>query len=737
MATYNLPPIIDYSLPAFKADEDLIIPFEYPMDFNKNNIRTNARKVKMECKIIHNDSYTVINYTSNFLLINDTTKEWMSELTIPFSTFTNTGIYKIQLRFIVSNSDYSEWSSICYVKCIQNAIAKITNFPNNNSNYVITNDSPSFTGTFSSTDEKESEYKFELFLTTNSAEPIATSGWFKHVDNTVDIYTFPILLTDFTSYELKYTVKTINNYTTFSLRKFVTAFYTLENDIGLAISTTNDYDNGMIKVNITGAQIFAGNLMLRRSSSKTNYTIWEDISYLQVLNEEPNIVYYDYLVEHGVSYRYGVQIINQSKYRSQLIKTSKPTMAQFEDIFLVSNNEQVKIKFNPKIGNLKRNLLEAKQDTIGNQYPYIMKNGNSNYFSFTLGGLISYFADTNNSNLFRTRTQSDQKSMLDIRTTNLNDVNIYNERQYREKIEQFLTNGKAKLFKSPTEGNMLVYLMQVSLTPNDTVGRLIYSFTSTAYEIGSSFNAEDLIKHNISNKGEWIAVENMGTAIYPFSTQYIGQFNNNYNDIYAAIKRTIESQIVGTCSPRVEYLTYISIRPDSNLNIIINDNSHISISANNGYVLDDIIKIESLKFNGMDGVNSFYIEVKAVVNFVPNLEEDVSMNIGSNVEAVTQIGQINPSFGISPFDINHTDLGAYIEDLYELKKFFSLTYLRIRSAGAAFKIIINGQNEGIPVISDKSLEITYPITSCIIDLNGNETVSFYADFIYNGYKDKV
>jgi hypothetical protein len=49
--------------------------------------------------------------------------------------------------------------------------------------------------------------------------------------------------------------------------------------------------------------------------------------------------------------------------------------------------------------------------------------------------------------------------MLDMRTTNLNDVNIYNERQYREKIEQFLTNGKAKLFKSPTEGNMLVYLM--------------------------------------------------------------------------------------------------------------------------------------------------------------------------------------------------------------------------------------------------------------------------------------
>jgi hypothetical protein len=48
--------------------------------------------------------------------------------------------------------------------------------------------------------------------------------------------------------------------------------------------------------------------------------------------------------------------------------------------------------------------LEQKQDTIGNQYPYIMKNGHSNYFSFSLGGLISYFADAKNSVLFRNKT---------------------------------------------------------------------------------------------------------------------------------------------------------------------------------------------------------------------------------------------------------------------------------------------------------------------------------------------
>jgi hypothetical protein len=136
-------------------------------------------------------------------------------------------------------------------------------------------------------------------------------------------------------------------------------------------------------------------------------------------------------------------------------------MAKFDDIFLIANGESIKIKFNPKISNLKRNLLEQKQDTIGNQYPYIMKNGNSNYFSFSLGGLISYFAEDNNSILYRdaTNTNIAQSVLLDEKTTNLTDRNIFNERQYREKIERFLTNGETKLFKSPTEGNMLVYLM--------------------------------------------------------------------------------------------------------------------------------------------------------------------------------------------------------------------------------------------------------------------------------------
>ena len=46
----------------------------------------------------------------------------------------------------------------------------------------------------------------------------------------------------------------------------------------------------------------------------------------------------------------------------------------------------------------------------------------------------------------------------------------------------FLTNGQPKLFKSYEEGNIIVYLSNVSFTPNKTLGRHIYDFSATVTE---------------------------------------------------------------------------------------------------------------------------------------------------------------------------------------------------------------------------------------------------------------
>lgn len=73
------------------------------------------------------------------------------------------------------------------------------------------------------------------------------------------------------------------------------------------------------------------------------------------------------------------------------------------------------------------------------------------------------------------------------------------EKFYRDRVMKFLTDGKPKLFKSPTEGNIIVSLTNVQFTPNAQLGRQIYSFTATATEI-DEFNYDNLLKYNIIDK---------------------------------------------------------------------------------------------------------------------------------------------------------------------------------------------------------------------------------------------
>jgi hypothetical protein len=63
-------------------------------------------------------------------------------------------------------------------------------------------------------------------------------------------------------------------------------------------------------------------------------------------------------------------------------------------------------------------------------------------------------------------------------------------------VLDWLTNGKPKLFRSPGEGSFIVRLMNTSLTPNDTLSRMLHTFSSTAYEM-DDFTFENLRKYKI------------------------------------------------------------------------------------------------------------------------------------------------------------------------------------------------------------------------------------------------
>jgi hypothetical protein len=61
-------------------------------------------------------------------------------------------------------------------------------------------------------------------------------------------------------------------------------------------------------------------------------------------------------------------------------------------------------------------------------------------------------------------------------------------------VLDWLNDGKPKLFRSPGEGNYIVRLINSSLSPNDTLGRMLHTFSSTAYEI-ADYNFQNLNKY--------------------------------------------------------------------------------------------------------------------------------------------------------------------------------------------------------------------------------------------------
>jgi hypothetical protein len=71
-------------------------------------------------------------------------------------------------------------------------------------------------------------------------------------------------------------------------------------------------------------------------------------------------------------------------------------------------------------------------------------------------------------------------------TTQLVGYNFSAERKFKLSVLEWLNNGKIKLFRSPAEGNYVVRLMNTSLSPNDSLSRLIHTFSSTGYEADSS-----------------------------------------------------------------------------------------------------------------------------------------------------------------------------------------------------------------------------------------------------------
>lgn len=226
------------------------------------------------------------------------------------------------------------------------------------------------------------------------------------------------------------------------------------------------------------------------------------------LKIEDDYIGKDNQIEQGITYEY-----NWSKTKPEMVAATGNQVVDvdFEDIFLSDAEHSLRIRYNPQVSAFKTIIQEQKIETMGRQYPIFVRNGNIRYREIGLSGLISYSMDDwfyFNGQLkdeeVRPTTPDNTVENYKQRTSR---DEFYLERQFKLAVEQWLNNGKPKLFRSAAEGNYLIRLMNVSLSPENKLARRLHSFSATGYEIADlNFDNLKLYNMNASDKYEAISV---------------------------------------------------------------------------------------------------------------------------------------------------------------------------------------------------------------------------------------
>lgn len=445
--------------------------------------------------------------------------------------------YKVQIRFTDTDenipafentdewftanlSHFSEWSQVVLIKCISAPSVQLRNFSSidEGEGKTFTLKDIDLTGrvTFEG-DQSQYLRKYRVYLYDSNKKLIEDSK-----DIFLNIYTnlneikykIKTILKDGESYKIVIRFQTNNLYEWKQQYDFTLNLiqYTTLDSNNIFIKAEADKNAGWIQVHVyslQNIQNFGMNLVIKRSSSKDGFNTQEDMFiFYAAQGKKIDFIWKDKIIESGVWYKYSVQQINEEGFRSNTIKDIHSVMCEFQDIFLLNQHKQLKVRFNPQINNYSHVVAESLTQTIGSQYPFIRRNGNTNYRSFTLSGTITHFMDERQNGMKASEENLYDKTILEDYEDYKKDngITLYNnflyEKDFRQQVISFLYENNVKLYKSTTEGNILVKLMNISFTPNNTLGRQIYDFSCTVQQV-VEFNIENCELYNIQERGKY------------------------------------------------------------------------------------------------------------------------------------------------------------------------------------------------------------------------------------------
>lgn len=507
------PPYIEGTLPAFclnsAGDGTVTIPFAHNKAVSISDI---GPVMYVKVKTVQND-----------VLIGSSSAEWTSDVSsedaladgkITIEVSGNSALngiwqpkvgqfYKIQVAYGDINSTVGYYSTVGVIKCTSKPSVSILNMESGN---IVNNNRNVFVGEFKqgqNGDVTEKVYSSKFTITDLQSNEIFTTGDVLHnVENNPNSYTsidtmnFNRDLEFGEIYKIWYTVTTTNGLVAESDKYLLTQQRSIDMELDGDLKAELNSEDGFVDVSIVSdiTTVADGMFVLSREDS-LNPSIWEELYRFTLNHESPNrTIFRDFTIEQGKTYTYSIQRFNSSGIYSDR-KKSNLVYADFDDMFLFDGDRQLKLQFNPQVSSFKTQLAETRSETIGSKYPFFFRNARVGYKVFPISALISMLSDDNQffisyKDILREDFTYDRHN---VRTNKRKHPDVYDyhwdinknftsERLFKLEVLNWLNNGKVKLFKSPGEGNYLVRLMDTSLAPQATLGRMLHTVSTTAYE---------------------------------------------------------------------------------------------------------------------------------------------------------------------------------------------------------------------------------------------------------------
>lgn len=487
-------PIIADTIPAF-GGTDIIIPYTHNSAVSEEEITDFSLKIKDMVT-----SETVLQFDQG----GDQGSPGKVKFTlVDLSDHLTPGqYYKFQLAYNYDGGT-GPYSSV-----------SIGRYIGNKPTIDLVNTGLDYTGSYGQTPniiEALYRYRYELY---NNNELIKTSGWILY-DGSEKLKSFNVL----NGNELKFSIVTANGYEEELEENITIPKESNDVDVVVISTSTDNNENGyaFFQLKELGSVYSSAYLVRKKIIGKDNK--WEIIDNNFPIKGKALFPYQDFTIELCQQYNYGALATTKGTEENPpqvKILFNKNTIVQCnsEHIFLSDSERQLCIRFNPKVGNFKSSVAEQKVDTLGSSYPFFFKNPLKNGKEFTISGLISYHMDNgqyfyklpeNTLNEERPLEEKDETKATEENntiildgygTTNLTPDNFAIEKIFKLEVLEWLNNGKPKLFRSPAEGNYIVRLTNVSLTPNEQLGNMIHTFSAQAYEC-MEMTQENLIKNNL------------------------------------------------------------------------------------------------------------------------------------------------------------------------------------------------------------------------------------------------